>query len=145
MTDGKGCFSVVKSGDTYRLQYSISQPFYNLRVLYYIKKQLGYGRVLKHEAKQVAHFSISDIKVLSEIIFPIFERYPLLSSKHFSYLRFKEAWHILEDKSLTIEQINEAIKILLIVQLPNDYVSPAISHFNEKSSYEDIKSVILIN
>jgi len=147
MTDGdwEGCFSVVKSGGTYRLQYSVSQPFYNLRVLYYIKKHIGYGRVLKHEAKQVARFSIRDSKVLSEIIFPIFDKYPLLTSKHFSYLRFKEAWRILEDKSLTIEQQNEAIKILLSVQLPNDYVSPAIFHLNETSSYEEIKSVVLIN
>lgn len=146
MTDGEGgSFSVVKSGGKYRLQYSISQPFYNLRVLYYIKKHIGYGRVLKHEAKQDAHFSISDRKVLSEMIFPIFDRYPLLTSKHFNYLRFKEAWRILEDKSLTIEQQNEAIQILLSVQLPNDYVSPAISHLNETSSYEEIKSVVLIN
>lgn len=73
-------------------------------MLYHIKKHLGYGKVIKHEAKQVAYFKISDIKVLSERIFPIFDRYPLLSCKYFSYIQFKEAWSILEDKSLTIEQ-----------------------------------------
>lgn len=122
----------------------MSQSLYNLRLLYYIKKTLGYGRVLKHEAQGVACFTISDRKVLNEIIFPIFDKYPLLTSKYFTYLRLKEAWCILENKSLTTEQKNEAIENLLSVQLPNDYVSPTISHLSEKSSSEEIKSVVSI-
>lgn len=113
-------------------------------MLYYIKKQLGYGRVLKHEAKQIAHFSISNRKVLSERIFPIFDRYPLLTCKHFSYLRFKEAWRILEDKSFTTDQKNEEIKRLLSCDIlkPSDFISPAIAHLNETSSHEEIRSTI---
>jgi len=147
MTDGDGTFSIVRQNDKWSLAYKITASRYNQRVLYYIKNQIGYGRVLTDEAKGVAHFSISDRKVLSERIFPLFDKYPLLTSKHFNYLRFKEAWRILEDRSLTIEQQNEAIKNILnsVFQLPNDYVSPAISHLNEQSSHEEIKSVVLLN
>jgi hypothetical protein len=145
MTDGDGTFCIVRQNGKWSLAYKITQSSRDLRVLYYIKKQLGFGRVLKHEDKQVANFSIRDRKVLSDIIFPIFDKYPLLTSKQFSYLRFKEAWYILEDKILTTEQKNEAIKVLLSAQLPGDYVSPALTHLNAKSSYEEIKSVIFIN
>jgi hypothetical protein len=52
---------------------------------------LGYGKVLKLEDRKLARFIISDNKVLKEKLFPIFDKYPLLSSKYFYYLRFKEA------------------------------------------------------
>jgi hypothetical protein len=143
MTDGDGTFCIVRQNGKWSLAYKITQSRYNLRVLYYIKKQLGVGSVTKDNTK--GQFFIRDRKKLETVIFPIFDKYPLLSCKHFSYIRFKEAWCILEDKSLTIEQKNEALKFLLSVQLPNDYVSPAISQFNETSSYEEIKSVVLIN
>lgn len=137
-------FSIEKIKGRFVLKYSIHQPFYNLRLLYHIKKTLGYGKVLKFESRRLACFTISDRKVLKEIIFPIFDKYLLLTSKYFFYLRFKEAWCILENESLTQEQKNDGIEKLLNISLPNDYVSPAISHLSDKSSYETIKSAVSI-
>lgn len=161
MTDGDGTFCIVRQNGKWSLAYKITQSLSNLRVLYYIKKHLGYGRVLKSEAKQVvgqpgeAHFIIRDRKVLNEIIFPIFDKYPLLTCKYFSYLRFKKAYDILENNSLSTNQKNEEIKILLNYNkpataswslphaaLPDDYISPAIVHLNETSSHEEIRSTI---
>ena len=144
LTDGDGCFSVVKSGGTYRLQFSISQSFYNIRILYYIKRKLGYGNVSKYQAKQIADFRISDRKVLNQVIFPIFDKYFLLTSKYFSYLRFKKAYSVLENKSLTTEQKNKEIENILSDKLPSDYISPAISHLSETSSYKEIRSTISV-
>jgi hypothetical protein len=135
-------FRIEKIGGEYRLSYNLFQSLYNLRLLYHIKKTLGYGKVLRYEARQIARFTISDIKVLKDVILPIFDKYPLLTRKYFYYLQFKEAWRIIENKSLTTEQKNEAIENLLNILLPADYVSPAIAHLSEKSSHEMIKSVI---
>jgi hypothetical protein len=143
-TDGDGCFSVVKSGGTYRLQYSLSQSSYNLRILYYIKSQLGYGGVSKSSLQSWGNFRITDRKVLNQVIFPIFDKYPLLTSKYFAYLRFKKAYDILENKSLTTDQKNKEIEKLLSDKLPSDYISPAISHLSETSSYEEIADAISI-
>ena len=85
-TDGDGCFSIVKSGGYYRLQFSLSQSLYNLRILYYVKSMLGYGSVSRSSKQSWGNFRITDRKVLNQVIFPIFDKYPLLTSKHFNYL-----------------------------------------------------------
>ena len=143
-TDGDGCFSVVKSGGTYRLQYSLSQSAYNLRILYYIKKNLGYGSVSKSLKRSCGNFRITDRKCLNHVIFPIFDKYPLLTSKYFNYLRFKKAYAILENRDFTTAEKNKKIEKLLAENLPESYISPALKNLNENSSYEEIKNVISI-
>lgn len=141
-SDDFDSFSIERIKGRFVLKYNIHQPISNIRLLYHIKKALGYGKVLKFEAHRLACFKISDRKILNDIIFTIFDKYPLLTSKYFYYLRFKEAWCILENKSLTTEQQNCAIEKLLNISLPNDYVSPAISYLSDKSSHETIKSAL---
>lgn len=142
-SDGFNSFTIEKIKGMFVLKYNVYQPLYNLRLLYHIKTNFGYGKVLKFETRQLARFTISDRKVLKEKVFTIFDKYPLLTSKYFFYLRFKQAWGILENKSLTLEQKNEDIEKLLNISLPNDYVSPAISHLSDKSSFETIQSAVL--
>lgn len=143
-TDGDGCFSVVKSGGTYRLQFSLSQSTYNLRILYYVKKKLGYGNVSKSLKQNWGNFRITDRKCLNKIIFPIFDKYPLLTSKYFNYIRFKKAYTILENCNITTTIKNEKIEELLAKKLPENYISPAIINLNENSKYEEIESIISI-
>lgn len=143
-TDGDGSFSIVKSGGTFRLQYSLSQSEYNLRLLYYVKKNLGYGSVSKSDKQTWGNFRITDRKVLNQVIFPIFDKYPLLTSKYFNYERFKKAYYILENKELTTEIKNQMIEELRTQEIPANYISPAISHLNEESKYEDITKVISV-
>lgn len=142
-TDGDGSFSICKCGKYYKLQFSLSQSYYNMRILYYVKSKLGYGSVTKYEKSKMANLRISDSKVLAKIIFPIFDRYPLLTSKYFYYLRFKQAYQILEDSSLTTEQKNNTIELLLNQPLPVGYISPVISKLEPSiSSYSEIDAVI---
>jgi len=105
-TDGDGCFSIPKCGKYYQLQYSLSQSYYNIRILYYVKSKLGYGGVSKYEKNQIAHFRISDRKGLANVIFPIFDQFPLRTSKYYYYIKFKKAYEILENPSLNTEQKN---------------------------------------
>lgn len=134
-------FSTEKKKGNFSLKFSITQPFYNIKLLYFIKKTLGYGKVLKFETRKLASFTIRDRKVLKDVIFPIFDKYPLLTRKYFSYIQFKEACFILENENLTSEQRDEALENLK-TPLPHDNVSPIISHLNENSSSETIKSVV---
>src|SRR3954470_6558302 len=38
-TDGDGSFSICKCGKYYKLQFSLSQSYYNMRILYYVKSK----------------------------------------------------------------------------------------------------------
>jgi hypothetical protein len=143
-TDGDGSFSIVKSGNSYRLNFSLGQSFYNLRLLYWIKSNLGYGSVTKHNAQKMAQLRITDRKVLNNIIFPIFDKYPLLTSKYFNYLNFKEAYNILERKDLSTLEKNKLILEIKNKALPNKYVSPGINHLSLSSKYFEIESSISI-
>lgn len=73
----------------------------------------------------MAHFRIRDREIFSSVIFPIFDKYPLLTTKHFNYLKFKEAYAILNNNNLSkLEKDN------LIFQIVNSkpaigYISPA--------------------
>jgi len=96
-----------------------------LRLLYFIKSQLGVGNINKKSKTNQVNYSIRDRKKLVKIIFPIFDNYPLLTSKYFNYLKFKEAYRILEDTSLTKNQQDELI-FDLIKKIPSEgYISPA--------------------
>lgn len=142
-TDGDGSFSIPKCGKYYKLQFSLSQSYYNMRILYYVKSKLGYGSVSKYEKSKIANFRISDRKILAKVIFPIFDEFPLLTSKYFYYLRFKKAYYILENKSLTLEQKNDLISSLLKEQLPTNYISPALNNLDINSStYQEIDFII---
>lgn len=76
-------------------------------MLFYIKKQLGVGSVTKDNTK--GQFFIRDRKKLETVIFPIFDKYPLLTSKYFNYLKFKQAFYILEDANLTKDEKDQRL------------------------------------
>ena len=85
MKDGDGKFHIEYKNGKWNLVYKISLSRYNLRLLYYIKKELGVGSVNKDNLK--GQFVIRDRKKLADFIFPIFDKYPLLTSKLFDYIK----------------------------------------------------------
>jgi hypothetical protein len=121
MTDGDGTFCIVRQNGKWNLAYKITQSRYNLRVLYYIKKQLGVGSVTKDNTK--GQFFIRDRKKLETVIFPIFDKYPLLTSKFFNYLKFKQAFYILENASLTKDEKDQKLFALKDQPIPENYIS----------------------
>ncbi|OAQ22032.1 homing endonuclease, partial [Linnemannia elongata AG-77] len=124
-TDGDGSFSVLRQGDKWGLTFKISQNTYNLRALHYIKKELGAGSIFIESKNDMAHFRIRDLKVINEIIFPIFDKYPLLTTKYFYYNIFKEAYKILDNKDLTKLEKSNLLENLLLTKPSNSYISPA--------------------
>ncbi len=104
-TDGDGCFNVYlnKVHQKIIFTFKISQKNTNLRALYYIKKNLGVGSVVE-DKDGMAHFLVRDIKSLTNIILPIFDNNPLLTSKEFSYIQFKNCLAIINNNSLTQDE-----------------------------------------
>lgn len=71
----------------------------------------------------MADFRIRDRKTIGSVILPIFDKYPLLTSKYHSYSKFKEAYNILEDSSLTTQE-----KDTLLLELKNKQKADDIFH-----------------
>jgi hypothetical protein len=73
----------------------------------------------------MVNYLIRDRNILAKIIFPIFDNYSLLTSKYYNYLKFKEAYNILENTNLTKIKQNE-IMFNLVKKVPSsNYISPA--------------------
>ena len=73
----------------------------------------------------MVNYRIRDRKKSAYVIFPIFDKYPLLTSKYFYYLKFKEAYKILEESNYTKIERDE-LMFNLIKKVPVEgYISPA--------------------
>ncbi len=130
-TDGDGSFSIIRVGGKWTLFFKIGQSSYNLRALYFIKKGLGVGSV-HVEANSKADFRIRDRKVIGSVILPIFDKYPLLTSKHYDYLKFKKAYKILTDPNLSTKEKDSLLLELKSKKVRPDYISPAWEKLNYK-------------
>src|SRR5882672_7796440 len=71
-TDGEGTFSIVHLNNKWSLIFKIEQNIYNIRILHFIKKQLGVGKIHIEKDGKLACFIVRDLAVLQSIIFPIF-------------------------------------------------------------------------
>lgn len=123
VTDGDGNFSINYSNGKWGLSYKIAQSRYNLRLLYYIKKELGVGSVTKDNNK--GQFFIRDRKQIENIILPIFNKYTLLTSKYFDYVRFKKALYILNETNINKEERYKELMKLKNSKKDENYLSPA--------------------
>lgn len=122
-TDADGGFTIEKSGQNkYSWVYYLDQNIYNKRILIYIKKALNTGNINIHQ--NMVKYRVRDKKNLKEIIIPIFNQQPLLTSKIYKYNLWKEGLNIwesnipLEEKIIKIEEIRIKIKFI-----PKDYKS----------------------
>ena len=125
MTDGDGSFSILRQGDKWNLTFKISQNTFNLRVLHYIKKQLGVGSISVESNTTMASFRVRDRKIIGSVIIPIFDKYPLLTTKYFNYAKFKEAYSILENPGLSKLERNRLLENLKSTKPAESYLSPA--------------------
>lgn len=89
-TDGDGTFSFFPlNNNKWEFSYKISQHKTNGQLLYKIKSFLKIGTVNKDN--NMLQFRVRKIDNLINIIFPIFDQYPLFTSKIHNYNRFKKA------------------------------------------------------
>jgi LAGLIDADG endonuclease len=129
-TDGDGTFSVNYQNNQWSLTFKVGQSLYNIRVLYYIKTQLGVGSI--NISNNEVHFRIRDKKILASIIFPIFDKYPLLTSKQYNYIKFKEIYYILENTQYSKLEKDSLIRDILSKSVESDYISPIWQKVNNR-------------
>jgi hypothetical protein len=143
-TDGDGSFSIIRVAEgKWTLFFKLTQSTYNLRILYYIKNQLGVGSVHIDSNCDKEDFRIRDRKTIGSIILPIFDKYPLLTSKYFSYQKFKEAYEILENPNLSTKEKDSLLLKLQSKQIPTDYISPTWKLVNyEVNNTNEAKSIM---
>lgn len=142
ITDAEGTFQIVFKNGKWSLVFKLFQHESNKRLLYFIKKRLGVGVIIKSKTNHF-YYKITDNKKIKIHIFPIFDKYPLLTTKYFDYSKFKEAYTILEDINLTKIKQDELMFALLKKVPSKSYLSPAWKIVNNKvSDTNDAKKVI---
>ena len=143
VTDGDGTFHFSCSKDgKWVLYFKIAQSTYNLRLLYYIKSQLGVGQVSVSGIS--GEFRIRDKKNIIQYILPIYDKYPLLTSKQFNYNLFKQAAIIMTNDSLTKLEKDTLLNELKNQQMPDRYISSAwITQVNVKYLTRDAAITVI--
>lgn len=140
ITDGEGTFGFYYQNNKWILVYKIALSRYNLRALYYIKTNLGIGTITKDNSK--GQILIRDKKKLESVIFPIFDKYPLLTSKYFNYLKLKKAFNILNDTSLNKVEKNKLLFVLKEKDIPQGYISPAWNNITLPLKHIEVLNII---
>lgn len=125
MTDGDGCFSVYYKNNKVNFIYKISLSTYNIRALLYIKNKLGVGSISLDKKNSMGSFIIRDLNTFENIIFPIFDKYPLLTSKYFNYQCLKNVYNIIKRVDLNQHEKKYYIDNIWKLKPELDYISPA--------------------
>ena len=125
-TDGDGTFNVYTNIKNKNIifTYKITQSIYNEQIIYKIKNKLGVGRIIYSSNKHYISYVLTDKNHINNIILPIFNKYPLLTSKYYDYEQFKDSLNISNNYSL--DQL-EKIKLINNIKnknIPNNYISP---------------------
>ena len=134
ITDGDGCFNVFINSTKISFKFKISQSINNVKLVHYIKKELGVGHI--NMSGGMISYELTNIKHIKEILFPIFDNWKLLSSKRFNYLKFKECMYIWEDENLSKDLKLDLIKFIKGINIPKSYQSDGFLNLKIK----DIKS-----
>ena len=89
LVEGDGWFSITKNGEYCKYEFGIELHERDTQLLYEIKKKLGVGTISFIKDKAKVSFRIRKKPHLKEVILPIFDKYPMISTKHLNYLRFR--------------------------------------------------------
>lgn len=127
VTDGDGTFSISNQNGSWSLTFGIVQSCYNIRLLVFIKNYLNFGDINIDKNSNMAMFRVRDRKLLLNYIIPIFDFYPLLTTKYYYYDRFKKILHILDNNNLSKSEKDTLISSLLLLKPDDNYISPALA------------------
>lgn len=89
LVEGDGWFSITKNGKYCKYEFGIELHERDIQMLYKIKKALGVGTISLKKDQNKVSFRIRKKPHLKEVILPIFDKYPMISTKHLKYLRFR--------------------------------------------------------
>jgi hypothetical protein len=89
---------------------------------------LGLGSVsVPNVSDNIAEFRIRNRKHIIQYVIPIFDKYPLLTSKYFNYNLFKLAAYVIDNDSLSVLEKDQRLTDLKSQVIPETYQSPVWS------------------
>ena len=89
-----------------------------------MKKMLGVGNVtVPSKVSSCAEYRIRDMQHLKEKILPIFDKYPLLTSKQFAYETFRESLFVYLDNNLSKDEKEKLLVYNKSKKTPTNYIS----------------------
>jgi LAGLIDADG endonuclease len=78
----------------------------------------------------MAEYRIRDRDSINKVIFPIFDKYLLLTSKYFDYIKFKKGYLIMTNLNITKKEKDCLLLELINEKKPKDYISSAWGKIN---------------
>lgn len=151
ITDGDGTFNVYLNMKNKKVifTYKITLISKNAQLLYKIKTYLGVGSVsyLDKNHPNLVSYLIRDRKLLLNNLIPIFEKYPLLTSKRFSYLKFKSCLLLSQDNNLSqmdkLNKINEIKNLTLNDNYISDAWDSVVKHIKNVATTTPFRGVVV--
>lgn len=145
-TEGDGSFfiqrqSINKNHSKWGIGFKIALSSYNYRALAYIKSKLGVGHIGLDRRSNMLQYRVRNRKHLSDYIFPIFEKYPMISAKNYDFLRVKEAYKILENDCIDSNEKEAQLLQIYQVRLSQDptILSPVWEQALGKKRMQELK------
>ena len=118
LTDADGGFTIERSGEgKYVWVYFLDQKLYNEMILVYVKRVLRVGDV-GNSGGEMRKYRVRDRKMLKEVIIPIFNQYPLLTSKRYRYELWLKGLEVMGssrergEKIREVERIREEMRVI---------------------------------
>lgn len=133
LTDGDGTFAIDRQQKStgkvrWNLVYKISLSNYNSRALMKAKKILGAGKITS-TPDGMSSLRIRNRQQLKRFVFPIFEKYSLLSSKYYDFLKLRDAARLLDDNTLSSTQRQQQLQTIYSRKTSPTMVAPIWSTF----------------
>jgi len=133
--------SKTNSGLSTSLRFSIAQHSRDLLLLESFVIFFGGGYVMNYKNRSVCEFIITKIDHIVEHIIPLFDKHPILGSKHLNFLDFKSASYIIKNK----EHLNkDGLGLKQILQLKERitslYSNKAMNNHSVVDGTEKIRS-----
>lgn len=117
-TDAEGCFSVVifksltsKLGEAIKLSFILTQSSRDKDLMNSLIEYLGSGFITSVNRGTI-DFKITKFSSIRDIIIPLFEKYPLQSSKNTKFLYFSEVVKLVDNKAHLTEKGLNRIRII---------------------------------
>ena len=90
LVEGDGWFSITKNGKYCKYEFGIELQDRDTQLLYKIKKALGVGTIKLKKNTNTVMFRIRKKPHLKDIILPIFDKFPMFTTKQWTYMRFRQ-------------------------------------------------------
>jgi len=94
--DAEGCFSISqnRTWTSVAFKFRISLHSDDIEILHVIAKTLGIGKVYQANTRNSAVFVVNNLNDIIKIILPIFQEFPLQTSKNLDFICFSKAAQI---------------------------------------------------